>query len=123
MKGNLDIKSSALFNKSKKLESKKNFSNKIDKISEQDEALEKYNELELEYEQNLVSTDRIYLVRVFPIFILFIGLFFIFIYIFFHFDTKMPLYIGIFVALSGITWKMIMASVEKKRKQKFLFGK
>jgi hypothetical protein len=123
MKGNLDLKSSALFNKSQKLQDKKSTSDRVDKMSAEDEALEKYNELELEYEQNLVSTDRIYLVRVFPIFILSIGLFLILIYVFLNFDTIMPFYIGLFVALSGIIWKLIMMQVEKKRKEKFLFGK
>jgi hypothetical protein len=60
MKGNPNIGSDALINKSKNLQSKKGFSSKIDKMNEEDLARQKYEELELEYEQSVISSDRIY---------------------------------------------------------------
>jgi positive regulator of sigma E activity len=123
MKGNPNIGSDALINKSKNLQSKKGFSSKIDKMNEEDLARQKYEELELEYEQSVISSDRIYLIKVFPIFILFIGLFLIFIHMLFNNETMMTLYIGMIVALSGLIWKIIMAKVEKKRKEQFLLTK
>jgi positive regulator of sigma E activity len=123
MKGTADFKSSALVNKSKKLQSKKSNVDRLFKKNEPDLAEEKFTDLELEYEQSVMSSDRIYLVRVFPLFILFIGLFLIFVDMIFDNQTHLTLYIGIFVTLCGLAWKLIMYKIEKKRKQDFLFGK
>jgi hypothetical protein len=41
----------------------------------------------------------------------------------FNNETMMTLYIGMIVALSGLIWKIIMAKVEKKRKEQFLLTK
>ena len=123
MKGSADIKSGALMSKSKKTQSSKAISSRLSKKNEAELNQEKFSDLELEYEQNVMTIDRIYLVRVFPIFILFIGLFFIFTHVFFPNETNMTLYIGISVSIIGIIWKIIMMNVEKKRKEEFLFGK
>ena len=115
--------SSALMDKSKKLESKKSKSDRLRKKKEGDPINENFSDLELEYEQTVMSTDRVYLVRVFPLFLILIGLFMILVYVFFTYEYSITLYLGIFVTICGIIWKLIMANVEKKRKKEFLFSK
>lgn len=116
----IDKKSPSLFNKSQKLEKKKDNYDRLSKRKEEDQrSIFGDGNASFDAEQIILSAENVYLTKVFPLFLIFIGVFLIIISYLIDVDSKVPFFLGLSVTLSAIVWHLLVLHKRNKERKKF----